>query len=199
MGNFPTEGVLKYGLTGLLLRLRLRLPPTTTPLAGAPVHRRPIRAFGASGARDRKVTLPVIPKICPLCKRQSESKLASLYWAWVRADGRRKAFKQKVCADCMREHYVPLIVASMEPVLICPSCGIGTVDDYDAVYLTYCMPGMPKDQSEMPLCGACAVSVRNKALEGSSELDDRGVGVGGPRQEAPSASEAWAALGLRPR
>lgn len=164
------------------------------------MHRRPIRGFRcivAPGAR--KVTLPVIPKICPLCNQQSLSKLASLYWAWVRADGHRKAFKQRVCADCFREHYVKLIVASMEPVLICPACGIGTVDDYDAVYLTYCMPGMPKDQSEMPLCGACAVSVRNLALTGASELEDRGVGVGGPQPEAPTGAAMWAALGLRPK
>ena len=174
------------------------------------------------------VTLPVIPKICPLCTQQTLGKPASLYWAWTRSDGRRKAWKQKVCADCFREHYVKLIIASMEPVLICPACGISTVDDYDAVYLTYCLPGMPKDQSEMPMCGPCAVSLRNKALEGAREwtlrstddvelcgpcavavrntamegasaLEDREVGVGGPQPVAQSASQAWADLGLRPR
>jgi hypothetical protein len=141
----------------------------------------------------------VIPKTCPLCARDGVGKPASLYWAWTRADGRRKAWKQKVCPDCFREHYVKLIVAAMEPVLICPACGIGTADDYDAVYLTYCLPGMPKDQSEMPLCGACAVVVRNLALTGAAELEDREVGVGGPQPEAQSAAELWASLGLVPR
>ena len=145
------------------------------------------------------VTLPVIPKICPLCTQQTLGKPASLYWAWTRSDGRRKAWKQKVCVDCFREHYVKLVIASMEPVLICPACGISTVDDYDAVYLTYCLPGMPKDQSEMPLCGPCAVAVRNTAMSGANALEDREVGVGGPQPVAQSASQAWADLGLRPR
>jgi hypothetical protein len=134
-----------------------------------------------------------------MCQQQQVGKPASLYWAWVRADGKRKAWKQQICQDCFREHLVKLIVNSMEPVLICPACGIGTVDDYDAVYLTYCMPGMPKDQSEMPLCGACAVEVRNKALLGAKELDDRGVGVGGPQPQPQSAAQTWADLGLVPR
>jgi hypothetical protein len=143
----------------------------------------------------------MIPKICALCQQQRTEKPVSLYWAWNRADGSRKAVKQKICPDCFREHYVSLVVTSMQPVLVCPSCGIGTVDDYDAVYLTYCLPGMPKDQSEMPLCGACAVVVRNKALEGASDLEDRGVGVGGlgPQPMVQSAAETWAALGIAPR
>ena len=164
------------------------------------MHRRP---RGATSVHlqpgTREDTLPVIPKICPLCSQQSLGKLASLYWAWTLADGRRKAWKQKACADCFREHYVRLVVSSMEPVLLCPSCGISTADDFDAVYLSYFMPGMPGGQSEMPLCGPCAVEVRNKALLGASPLEDRGVGVGGPQQVAPGGAEAWAALGLAPR
>lgn len=141
----------------------------------------------------------MIPKRCAVCERDGLGKPASLYWAWTRADGRRKAWKQKVCQDCFKEHYVKLIVRSMEPVLLCPSCGISTADDYDAVYVTYCLPGMPKDQSEMPLCPACAVAVRNLALQGAVELEDRGVGVGGPQPVAQDAAQAWASLGLAPR
>jgi len=141
----------------------------------------------------------VIPRQCPLCEQQIQGKPASLYWAWTRADGRRKAWKQKVCTDCFRERYVRLVVASMEPVLICPACGISTVDDYDAVYLTYCLPGMPKDQSEMPLCGPCAVETRNLALTGATELENRELGVGGPQPVAQSGAEVWASLGLRPK
>jgi hypothetical protein len=141
----------------------------------------------------------MIPKLCALCGQQSLAKPASLYWAWVNADGRRRAWKQKVCPDCFRDQYVPLIVASMEPVLICPKCGISTVDDYDAIYLTFCLPGMPQDQSEMPTCGACAVAVRQIALQGASELPDRGVGVGGPQPVARTGAEVWADLGLRPK
>ncbi len=140
----------------------------------------------------------MIPKLCDLCGKDFLGKPASLYWAWTRADGRRKAWKQKVCADCMRECYVPLIIKSEEPVLICPACGISTVDDYDAVYLTYCLPGMPKGQSEMPMCAACAVPLRANALTNARELEDRGAAVGGPQREPVSATQAWDDLGLRP-
>lgn len=141
----------------------------------------------------------MIPKICAICEQPGMGKPASLYWAWVVADGRRRAWRQKVCRDCFEEHFLKLVVSSMEPVLLCPSCGISTVDDYDAVYLSYFMPGMPGDQAEMPLCGACAVRVRVLAQKGASPLEDRGVGIGGPRPVAPSGAEAWAALGLRPK
>jgi len=66
----------------------------------------------------------------------------------------------------------------------------------DPIYLSYYMPGMPEGQAEMPFCGACAVNYRNLALEGAHELEDRGVGVGGPQTDAPSPNP-WAELGLR--
>ena len=147
----------------------------------------------------------MIPKLCGLCKQQRTEKPASLYWAWTAENGRRKAYKQKVCVDCMRDKYVPLIAASEEPVLICPACGMSTVDDYEAVYLTYCLPGMPPGQSEMPLCAEHATIVRAWALEGASLLpdrqqdDSRGVGVGGPRSYAPDSKATWDALGLAPQ
>lgn len=164
------------------------------------MHRRPTVGFRCTRVVGRRrVTLPVIPRICPLCVQQTQGKPISLYWAWTVADGRRRAWKQKVCAACFEEHFVRLVVTAMEPILICPACGIGTVDDYDAVYLSYFIPGMSSGQSEMPLCGPCAVAVRNKALEGAAPLEDRGVGVGGPQPQAPGAAAMWEALGLRPK
>ncbi len=147
----------------------------------------------------RKDHLAVIPKICDLCGAQGSEKLVSLYWAWVRADGHRKAYKQRVCPECMRQRYVPLIVRAMEPVLICPACGESTAEDMDAIYLTFCIPGMPQDASEMPTCGSCAVEIRNLALTGAVPLEDRGVGVGGLQPVATSAAQGWADLGIVPR
>lgn len=138
----------------------------------------------------------MIPKICDLCEQQRLEKPASLYWAWTNADGRRRAWKQRVCPDCVREHFAPLIFKAEDPVLICPSCGIGTADDFDAVYLSYFMPGMPAGQSEMPLCPSCAVVVRNKALHGARPLEDRGAVVGGPQPQVVTAAQTWADLGL---
>lgn len=138
----------------------------------------------------------MIPKICDLCEQQQLAKPASLYWAWTNADGHRRAWKQKVCADCFREAYAQLVLKAEDPVLLCPACGISTADDYDAVYLTYCLPGMPKGQSEMPLCGACAARTRANALKGARPLEDRGAMVGGPQPQPITAAETWAALGL---
>lgn len=141
----------------------------------------------------------MIPKRCAICERDGLGKPVSLYWAWNNADGHRRAWKQKVCYDCFRDRYSKLVIAAMEPVLMCPNCSISTADEYDAVYLSYFVPGMPSDSSEMPLCGACAVDVRNTALLGATALDDRGVGVGGPQPVAPTGAEVWEALGLKPK
>jgi len=140
----------------------------------------------------------MIPRVCGVCEQQYLGKPASLYWAWTNADGRRRAWKQKVCPDCLREFYLRAIVSSVEPVLICPNCGIGTVDDYDAVYLTYCLPGQPKGQAEMPLCPPCAVRIRSYALKGAVELEDRGAVVGGPQPQTLDATSVWASLGIVP-
>ena len=140
----------------------------------------------------------MIPKLCDLCGQQRLEKPASLYWAWVLTNGRRRAYKQRVCSDCMREHYVQLIIASEQPLLACPACGISTVEDMDACFLTYCLPGAPKGQSEMPMCPPCAAELRIKALTGAHELEDRGVGVGGPQPMAQSSTSVWDQLGLAP-
>lgn len=143
----------------------------------------------------------MIPKTCQLCGTIGTEKLISLYWAWVNADGHRRAWKQNVCAECFRRHYAAAIVAAMEPILACPLCGEATVDDHDDVYVTYCVPGMPKDHSEMPCCGAHAAELRSLALTGATPLPDRGVGVGGlgPQPAVPDAETVWSSLGLRPR
>jgi hypothetical protein len=140
----------------------------------------------------------VIPKICNLCEQQGLVKRASLYWAWVNANGVRRAWKQQICPDCFRAELATLIVKAEDPVLLCPACGIGTADDYDAVYLTYCLPGMPKGQSEFPLCGPCAVVLRNKALKNAQPLEDRGALVGGPQPQEITSKQAWADLGYLP-
>ena len=140
----------------------------------------------------------MIPKTCSACRVAGVAKLASLYWAWMQADRHRVAYKQMLCASCVQERVLPIIIAAMEPVLVCPMCHIGTVDDHDDVFLTICPPGMPKTASEWPLCGPCAVEARNFALLGASPLEDRqpqGSGAAfGPR--TPTAEDSWAAMGI---
>lgn len=142
----------------------------------------------------------MIPKTCNACRQTGTDKLVSLYWAWNNADGARRAHLQKLCTACFRAQVAPLIIRALEPLIACPACGISTVDDYDAVYVTYCVPGYPKDQSEMPCCGACAVEVRNKALAGAVPLPDRS-GTGGGLGLSPHPGDArslWDELGLAP-
>ncbi len=143
----------------------------------------------------------MIPKTCNSCGSVGTVKLCSCYWAWMRADRSRAAYLQKLCFACFVEQALPLISAAMEPVLMCPACGISTVDDHDDVFLTYCVPGEDKALSEMPLCGPCAVVVRNKALKGATELEDRRLGSLGAESgpQPVSGADVWRSLGLDPR
>lgn len=144
----------------------------------------------------------MIPKVCDLCQVAGTDKLASLYWAVNNSRGDRQAWLQKVCSGCFQEAYGMMVVRAVEPVLICPSCGIGTADDYQAVYLTYCVPGRAKEQSEFPFCGACADMVVLKARLNSRPLEDRGVGAGGPStgpQPSGPQDDPWSLAGLRLR
>ncbi len=144
----------------------------------------------------------MIPKVCQMCEVAGTEKLASLYWAWMVGPHERRAYLQKVCAECVRSNLVLIILHGNEPVLICPTCGIGTADDYDAVYLTYCLPGLPKARVDLPLCPADAVKLRELAVRNATRLENREIGVGGlgPQTQAPDAeSLPWAAMGLVPR
>lgn len=153
------------------------------------------------GRESRGIPCQMIPKICASCEQQQDYKLISLYWAWARADRTRVAWLQKVCRACFTEQVAPYASNAMEPVLMCPVCGIGTVDDYDTVWVTIYVPGMPKLDSEWPCCGPCAVAVRTRAMAGATQLPDRQSGslgaASGP--QPASAAATWEALGLRPR
>lgn len=139
----------------------------------------------------------MIPKICNSCGSVGRDKLASAYWAWMRSDRKRVAYLQKLCIACAAEQVVPLIVAAMEPVLVCPRCGIDTADDHEDVFLKFYPPGMPATESEMPLCGPCTVEVRVAAQLGATRLEDRQPGsLGAASGPQPSDGELrWDQLG----
>ena len=184
----------------------LELPPKPPWQGGSAVIGRQLSFFGLSlrcwGPIFRRgAPCQMIPKQCDACQMVGTDKLSSMYWAWMRADRTRVAYLQKLCYACFVDQALPLIVAAMQPVLVCPACGISTVDDHDDVFLTYCVPGESKASSEMPLCGPCAVGVRNKALVGATALEDRqsgGLGAGVGPQPIPS-KDVWRSLGIVPR
>jgi len=120
-------------------------------------------------------------------------KLATMYWAWNLNDGSRRAYRQRICADCFREWPGPLLAAAIgtEDALICPSCGNPTVDDMDPVYCTYFLPKMPKGQAEMPTCPRCAVDIRTQAMVRADPLEDRESSSVAAATDQRSAAGVW--------
>jgi C4-type Zn-finger protein len=86
-----------------------------------------------------------------------------------------------------------------EELVMCPVCGIGTMDDMDPVYADIFVPGFEKVRAEMALCGACAVGVRNNAMIGCEVLPDRGSEIGGPQPPNGPTVDVWAEIGIVPR
>jgi hypothetical protein len=103
-----------------------------------------------------------------------------------------------VCLDCCRSEYGQLILAAEQELIVCPGCGIDTSDGWDAVYLSFFIPGVPEQKSEMPMCGPCAVALRNKAMTGALLLENRSIEAGGLGPQPIPSVDVWDQLGLRP-
>lgn len=138
---------------------------------------------------------------CDYCHKRVAEKLAQITTAWYRADGERTAYRQRLCTACFCANILPLDKPMDFDALTCPACGISTDHDMDPVYCTAYVPGSGRMQFEWPTCPSCAVTVRGRAQEGGTKLEDR-QRVEGP---APSPSTMttresyWSALGIGPR
>jgi hypothetical protein len=138
---------------------------------------------------------------CTYCGTRPAEKLTQTTWAWLRADRTRVAWRQKLCVACFVTNVLPL----EQPLeagtrLTCPGCHIDTEDDFDAVYVTSYVPGTGKFAIQAPLCGACAVEVRNRAQKNAERLEDRQPGSGAAAPEStPTQVDAWTALGITSR
>lgn len=138
---------------------------------------------------------------CHGCQEKVPEKLATLYWAWVRADGSRVCYRQKLCVSCVSTRVLPFWVSVLADMFHCPSCHTPSEDDVDPIYVTLYAPGMPEDKQDWATCGVCAVAIRNAALERSTLMPDRNTGVEGP-SHGPSTDARvapWAAIGLYSR
>jgi len=135
---------------------------------------------------------------CSACGNRVPGKLSQIYWAWNQADGHRVAYKQRLCLNDFTATVYPVLVKGMADMVSCPACGISTINDMDPVYATIYTPGQPQIDAEWAMCPACAVEVRNHAIEGSERLPDRQDGVGGSSPPPVTAADAWRALGLAP-
>jgi hypothetical protein len=136
---------------------------------------------------------------CSGCDKRVKGKLSTIYWAWFKADQTRSAYRQRLCADCFTAMVTQVAIRAGEELVMCPVCGIATMDDMDPVYADIFLPGQDKVRAEMALCAACAVGVRNNAMKGAEPLPDRGSEVGGPQPPNGSPNDAWAAVGIVPR
>ena len=134
------------------------------------------------------------------CSRGCEPQSEPLTWtvsAWVRADGTRVAYKQKLCLTCVSGTLAPMHVACERPEMTCPGCGLSTEADMDPVWITWIPKGVGTLHTDAPFCGACAARYRIWAQEGAQKLERDDEGLRG-RDNAPQHSLAGAlqALGV---
>jgi hypothetical protein len=133
---------------------------------------------------------------CAGCGTRSAGKLASLYWAWFKADGVRTAWKQRLCVSCTIARLSKVLSHSQdqsEDLTMCPSCGTDSSADLDPIYLTLYVPGREKHSADLSTCAVCATHLRVTAQENAMPLSDRSSSGAGS-----SATDPWDALGLAP-
>ena len=126
------------------------------------------------------------------CSRGCDPQVEPLTWAvsaWVRTDGVRVAYKQKLCLTCVSGTLAPMHVACESPLMTCPACGIDTTDDFDAVWVTWIPKGVGTLHTDAPFCPPCAARYRLWAQEGAEKLESEGAGLGAEDQ-APKHSLA---------
>jgi hypothetical protein len=125
--------------------------------------------------------------------------MSQLTFAWRRSDGVRKAYRARVCTACFVARVAPLAIDyPTDQSLTCPSCHIGTDDDYDALWITAYMPSYGAYRIEAPFCGACAAIYRGWVLEHAWELEDQLGAADGP-QTHPTGDEVLRSMGISPR
>ena len=142
----------------------------------------------------------MIVRKCSLCGDAQAEPLVWTVFSWTQLDGSRTALKHRLCVECSATILAPLHVACERPVMLCPHCGIGTDDNYDAVYGTFVPKGVGTMRFEAPFCPPCAAHFRERVSPGGQPLPDRTPEDRtqlSPRRA--SAEDTWAALGIVPR
>lgn len=115
----------------------------------------------------------MIPKKCSLCADVQREPLVWTSLAWYTAAGDRVAYKHRLCATCVATKVVPVQVHSDLPQFTCPACGIGTENEYDAIYGLFYAKGGPPLRFEAPFCPADAARYRVWFQQGATRLEDR--------------------------
>jgi len=138
---------------------------------------------------------------CSACGERAPGKLSNATWAWFRADNTRVAWRQKLCVACYLANVAAIEQATRDDPLNCPMCHTDAGEQMDPCYLTIFLPGVGALRLEMATCSPCAVEVRNRAMAGATQLDDRLASSGGqsPSPQTNPALSVWAQLGIQPR
>jgi len=138
---------------------------------------------------------------CSACDTRPPGKLASVTYAWNRADGERSAWRQRLCTTCFVDRVLKLPEQAYDAPVTCPGCGIATADDMDPIFCTAFLPGQGRFDYEWPFCAPCAARWHAIAQDHAQQLEDRreqfGGLVPGPQTGVPSPS-MWDIATLRP-
>ncbi len=129
---------------------------------------------------------------CAMHGHRIDGKLATAYWAWFRADGERTAWKQRICAPCVREVLGALLAAAAaenSDVTACPACGKDSSQDLDPIYLNLYLPKQEGREFALTTCAVCAVTLRQRFLERAVKLPNRELSPGS--ETSASASDDW--------
>jgi predicted RNA-binding Zn-ribbon protein involved in translation (DUF1610 family) len=116
-------------------------------------------------------------KPCSLHGARIDGKLATLYSAWFRADGERTAWKQSLCAPCVKEVLAPMLAAvgsASQDVSACPACGADSSTDLDPIYLNLYLPKQDGKEFALPTCSSCAAKLRVSLQQGAVKLPNAG-------------------------
>jgi DNA-directed RNA polymerase subunit RPC12/RpoP len=132
---------------------------------------------------------------CAVHGQRISGRLASLYSAWFLADGSRTAWKQRICANCVRSTLVELLAHaadSITDVVACPACGSDSSADLDPIYCTLYLPKQDPREYALSTCGPCAAKLRLRLQDGAQRLPDRNGGSAGGSSQAED--DSWAGI-----
>lgn len=117
---------------------------------------------------------------CSACKRRSLGKLIAVYTARF-PEGKRVAFKTKLCYVCAAEYADTLRAA--KPLVgddaatqfpeTCSMCGAATAEDLDPIYVTVFEPKQEARSLTIPSCASCTSNLAPLLEKFGERLVDR--------------------------
>ena len=130
---------------------------------------------------------------CSGCGQKSRGRLASLYSAWFLADGSRTAWKQRLCAPCVKSRLGELLASAQQEsglVTACPACGSDASTSLDPIYLTLYLPKQEPREFALTTDASCAARLRLSLQDHADRLQNRPSYDVGHRQD----DDDWAGV-----